>query len=89
MAFDKRISIGNLATIITMIVLAAAQWGAFESTIGAIEKRLSDVEALQVEFRKDTRVVEALNRIAVIENNVLWIRSDTADIKAQLKKGAQ
>lgn len=88
--FDRRISLGNWLTIGSMLLGFGAQWGAFQSAIGDIDRRLAVVEAGHAELRKDTRVVDALNRIAVIENNVLWIRSDVADIKAKLdKRGAQ
>jgi len=89
MTFDKRISIGNLVTIASMVGIAAAQWGAFQKTITDIERRISEHESQLSELRKDSRVGEALQRVAVIENNVMWIRSDVSEIKAQFKKGAQ
>ncbi len=90
MSFDKRISIGNIVTIVSMLLIAGAQWGAWSRAMTDVEKRLEAVEATQSEYRRDTRVVEALQRVAVIENNVIWIRSDVTEIKQQLnKKGAQ
>ncbi len=97
MSFDKRISLGNILTIVGLIVAIVAQttthskqWGAYLKQQEAMEKRLEAVEAAQAEYRRDTRVVEALQRVAVIENNVIWIRSDVTEIKQQLnKKGAE
>ncbi len=89
MQFDRRISVGNIATIASMVAIAAAQWGAFQKTVTDIERRITEHDSILSEMRKDSRVGEAQARIAVIENNVLWIRSDVADIKAQLKKGAE
>ncbi len=90
MSFDKRISIGNIVTIAAMLAGFGVQWGAYAKAQQAIERRLEAVENAQAEYRRDTRVVEALQRVAVIENNVIWIRSDVTEIKQQLnKKGAE
>ena len=89
MTFDKRFSVGNIATIVVLIAGGSVQYGQFQKTILDIERRLEVHTAELSELRKDNRVGEALQRVAVMENNLNWIRADIGEIKTAIKKGAE
>lgn len=85
MKFEKSFSMGNVVTLIVFVAGLAAQWGGYQFMVQEQDRRIAAVEAGLNEIKKDGRVVEALQRVAVIENNVIWIRADVADIKKTLK----
>lgn len=75
----------NLWTVATFLVVAGINYGLTKAELVAIQRQVQQNQQDILDMRKDNRVVEALQRIAIIENNVVWIRSDVSEIKKAVK----
>lgn len=78
----------NLWTVATFLVVAGVNYGLTKAELLAISRQVQQNQSDILDMRKDSRVTEALQRVAIIENNVVWIRADVAEIKKAVK-GAQ
>lgn len=70
MQFETKVSIGNIITIVSMVLLTGVSWGAFTSKVESVDQRVEAIASseLRLEQRMDIKLNQIDQRTQRIES---------------------